>query len=197
MDKKILVLAAALVILLIALAGMVFAMPSWHEKNLGWAGPRFNSTDNMTPPRGCEFNSSPEFNSTGNFTRLPSTEFGFGRFDCNMTRHNETMNWTGQEFNSTQIEEFNQALEAGDYQTAKQLHETYGFGVPLFDKLNETTFAKYSQIYKLSSELRQELGMPSQPSITPEFGGPVADPGFGFAHDMRHRSHRIDQTPIQ
>jgi hypothetical protein len=61
--------------------------------------------------------------------------------------------------NSTELAQFRQALQSNDFSAAKQLHNAYGFGGPLFGKLNETTFAKYSEISRLSEELRQELGM--------------------------------------
>lgn len=72
-------------------------------------------------------------------------------------------------FNSTELRQFQQAIASGDYQAAMQLHNEYGFGGPVFDKLNETTFGQYSQIYNLANELRQELGM----------NGTGAMPGFG------------------
>jgi hypothetical protein len=63
-------------------------------------------------------------------------------------------------------QQFIKAVTSNDYQTAEQLHKEYGFGGKLFDKLNETTFSKYSQIYTLSTELRQELGMTGQPGAS-------------------------------
>ncbi|MFA6214677.1 MAG: hypothetical protein WC717_05370 [Candidatus Micrarchaeia archaeon] len=56
-------------------------------------------------------------------------------------------------------EEFEEAVEAGDFASALALHEEYGFGGPIFGKLNETTFATFSQIHALHEELRQALGM--------------------------------------
>ncbi|MGV8176659.1 MAG: hypothetical protein ACP5NX_02590, partial [Candidatus Bilamarchaeaceae archaeon] len=61
--------------------------------------------------------------------------------------------------NHTRMSEFENAVEAGDFQTAKRLHAEYGVGGPFFDKLNETTFVKYSQIHAMTKELMSELGM--------------------------------------
>ncbi len=70
------------------------------------------------------------------------------------------------QFNSTQVREFRSSVESGDFATAKQLHNKYGFGGPLFGRLNESTFAQYSQIFQLRSQLQnltgalhQELGL--------------------------------------
>ena len=72
-------------------------------------------------------------------------------------------------FNATQLAQFQQAIESGDYAAAQQLHDEYGFGGQLFAKLNQTTFAQYSQIAVLQSQLKnltatlgQELGFKGQ-----------------------------------
>lgn len=80
-----------------------------------------------------------------------------GRGNCSVTNINYT----------AEYQQFIQAIESGNYATAEQLHQQYGFGGKLFDKLNETTFAKYSQIYALTTELREELGMKGQPGAFP------------------------------
>jgi len=68
--------------------------------------------------------------------------------------------------------QFAAAVSNGDWAAAKQLHDTYGFGGPMFDRLTEQTFAKYSSIHKLESqlstlrgELASELGMNETPRI--------------------------------
>jgi len=62
-------------------------------------------------------------------------------------------------FNETAHEEFEAAVESGDFAAATKLHDEYGFGGPMFEKLNATTFAKFSQVHKLQSELMAGLGM--------------------------------------
>jgi hypothetical protein len=79
---------------------------------------------------------------------------GRGNWSLNTTRHFTV-------FNATATQEFVQALMSGNYSQARQLHTEYGLGGMIFDKLNETTFAQYSQIYQLRGELRQELGQNS------------------------------------
>ncbi len=198
MDMKI--LAGAIAISLIAFVGIAFAMPDWHMGAGDWTSSGFNATGNSTGP--------------------PGPGFGRGGFDRNRTMHNNTMNCTGPrfnttdnfmrpprpglnpegnqtvpEFNSSQLEEFKQAIEAGDYQTAKQLHETYHLGGLLFDKLTETTFAKYSQIYGLQNELMQELGL-EEPGIGPRFDGFGRGPEPGFAHGMRNYGNHRATKPV-
>jgi len=58
---------------------------------------------------------------------------------------------------SAEMEEFWQAVAEGDYAAAKQLHEEYGFGGLLFGRLNETTFAEYSQLFSTRRKLMEEL----------------------------------------
>jgi hypothetical protein len=55
--------------------------------------------------------------------------------------------------NSTEVQEFGQAVASGDYATAKSLHDSYGLGGPLFDRLDAVTFVEYSQIYNLQAQL--------------------------------------------
>jgi hypothetical protein len=76
-------------------------------------------------------------------------------------------NSTNATGNSTEYQQFVQAVASNDYATAQQLHQQYGFGGKLFDKLNATTFSQLSQIYTLSTELRQELGITGQPRAFP------------------------------
>jgi len=67
--------------------------------------------------------------------------------------------------NATQMDAFKSAVASGDYATSLSLHNTYGLGGPMFSQLNETTFAKYSNVYNLQTQLadaakefRQSLG---------------------------------------
>lgn len=91
--------------------------------------------------------------------------------------------------------QFEDAVEAGDYTAAKGLHEQYGFGGPLFNKLDETTFAKYAQIHKLQQELRQELGLNETMGMGFGRAGFPGEPGMGRMESgrgqgrgMRHNS---------
>ena len=61
--------------------------------------------------------------------------------------------------NETQIGEFDAAVQSGDFETAKALDNEYHLGGPIFGKLNQTTFATYSQIAVLKRELMIELGL--------------------------------------
>jgi len=49
--------------------------------------------------------------------------------------------------NTTEHEQFQTAVETGDFAIAKSLHEQYGFGGNVFDSLNETSFAKFTQMH--------------------------------------------------
>jgi hypothetical protein len=97
----------------------------------------------------------------------------WGRFKGNST--NATGMWARLKGNSSNVtgnytaeyQQFIQALSSNDYATAQQLNQQYGFGGKMFDKLNATTFSKLSQIYTLSTELRQELGIKGQPRAFP------------------------------
>ncbi len=103
---------------------------------------------------------------------------------------NATGHWGGPGMNSTKpnatiVQQFQQAVASGDYQTAKQLHDTYELGGPLFSKLDSTSFSTYSQIYNtqnqlssLKTQLRQELGPNQTQGNGPMFGG---FRGHGFA----------------
>jgi len=83
--------------------------------------------------------------------------------------------------NATEMGQFRAAVMAGDYAAAKRLHDGYGLGGGLFGRLNETTFAQYSQIYNMSAALEKELGI-NQSRIfgAPRFRGFKA----GFFHGM-------------
>ncbi|MFH2105992.1 MAG: hypothetical protein ABII22_01925, partial [Candidatus Micrarchaeota archaeon] len=49
------------------------------------------------------------------------------------------------QFNSTEMQQFMQAIKAGDYATAKSLHDQFGVGGKRFDLMNETSFAALSE----------------------------------------------------
>ena len=165
MDMKI--LAAALALSLIAFVGVAFAMPNWQNGNWGAAGQN-RTLHNATWNGPCQ-----------NATWQNATWHVRGNWQ-NLTRPN-----------ATEIEQFKHALQTGDYETAKHFYDAYGIGGRLFGKLNETTFAKYSQIYNLQNELRQELGLNGQSDIGPQFEV-GADSGFGFIPGMRQHM-RQDQ----
>ncbi|VVB98435.1 Uncharacterised protein [uncultured archaeon] len=102
--------------------------------------------------------------------------------------HGQNMNATrnvSAPFNATVVQDFRQAVASGNYAEAKQLHDTYGIGGKLFDKMNETTFAKFSQIYGLEASLRQDLGL----NETNRPHGGLFGLGYkaGFANGMMHR----------
>ncbi len=78
--------------------------------------------------------------------------------------------------NSTTIQQFEQSIKSDDFQTAMELHTTYGLGGPIFDKLNSTTFSQYSQIADLQAQLDRELGM------NRSMGGLGGFGGFGMSH---------------
>jgi hypothetical protein len=122
MDQKIM---GAIVVSILAFAGLAFAVPIWQKNSEGQ-------------------------NETARWQEM-----------ANQTQHG----------NSTDLLQFRQALSDGDFAAAKKLHDDYGFGGPLFGKLNESTFAKYAEISKLSQELRQELGMNATGMEPPMMGG--------------------------
>lgn len=95
---------------------------------------------------------------------------------------------------TTGYRQFVQAVSNNDYQTAEQLHNEYGFGGKLFDKLNETTFSQLSQIYTLSTELRQELGMKGQPGASLYARGLVRGFRFGRSVDAHKWQGCITNT---
>jgi len=88
---------------------------------------------------------------------------------------------------SSEYQQFVQAVAGNDYATAQQLHQQYGFGGKLLEKLNATTFSKLSQIYTLSTELRQELGMKGQSRAFPYARGFVN--GFRAGRFVGARGH--------
>lgn len=166
MDMKI--LAAAFAATLLVFAGVAFAMPGWDK----WNGA--NDAAQGRLGRGAW-----QLNGTSEPMPVPPWQNG--------TWH--AGNYS--QFNSTQLEKFRSAVESGDFSAAKQLHDEYGFGGMLFGKLDETTFAKYSRIYQLQSELRnmtsalhQELGLKG--GMGPRGRAFMDGFGMGFASGMRH-----------
>ena len=175
-------------ICLLALAGAVFAASSWHAWS--WQG-IWNGTSRTAHMGGANgtFNSSShgagfrqEANGTWNasfsgmgFRQNANGTRNAGQFmhrNGNYSQSNSTelarMAGNYQQFNSTELAQFNAAVASGDYATAESLHNSYGLGGNLFGKLNETTFAQYSQITGLQNQvknltgaLRQELGLNS------------------------------------
>ena len=120
---------------------------------------------------------------------------------CGMMRRGEGNGTFAQagapRFNSTEQKAFKAAIESGDFAAATKLHEEYGFGGKMFEKLNATTFVKFSQIANLESQLETELGMNATGMMPPLLNRP----GFGmrpgvqggrgmmepeFAKGMRH-----------
>lgn len=109
--------------------------------------------------------------------------FGFGGAH-GAPQNGSWRSMNGTHFNATAIGQFQEAMAAGDYQAAEQLHATYGFGGKMFDKLNETTFGQLSLITNLTKELRQELGFnETAPMPRP----PLGPRPFGT---MMHRMHQ-------
>jgi len=95
--------------------------------------------------------------------------------------------------NSTTIQQFEQSIKSDDFQTATDLHATYGLGGPMFGKLNSTTFSQYSQIVNLEAQLGQELGM-NQSIFMGGFGMQMQHGGFGRSHGFGRRMPRMNQT---
>jgi hypothetical protein len=156
MDLK--VFAAVLAVSLLVFAGIAFAMPGWNRMFGGGGIGVQNGTDGM-----------PIVHRMQNWNGSAPGCVG----------------WNGTDNITAQFNEFSAAVQNGNYDAAKQLHESYGFGGPLFEKLNETTFAKYSQIQKLKGELRTELGMnPGGPQLGGFARGVRAGSGFGFGRGM-------------
>lgn len=104
---------------------------------------------------------------------------------------NMSMGWRFNATNGTwtnytaEYQQFVQAIQNNDYTTAEQLHQQYGFGGKLFDKLNLTTFSQLSQVYTLSTELRQELNMTGQSGMRPFARGFIMGFGQGFRGGFR------------
>ena len=200
MDRKFLIVAAA--IALLAFAGIAFAMHigggmmqgdflAGITQPLDWnihSGPMPNATFDGNGawrghgPMGCAGNST-------NCTAMPRPG-GNG-----MRWGNETANGTAFQLrrgnstaNATQLQSFRQAVASGDYQSALQLHETYGLGGPIFGKLNSTTFEAYSHIYNLQEQLRNATsGLMSQLGLNASQRAPPEKQMPGAGRGMRRR----------
>lgn len=148
MDAKI--LAVASFVVLAVFAGMSFALPGFALRLEGLG----------MQLAGIGMHATPMENATWH-------DGGAGMHGF---MQNCSWNWTNRTFNRTiiaeQMQQFSDAVQNGDYETAKKLHGQYGFGGPMFSMLNETTFAKYSQMSALQEqagalarELQAELGL--------------------------------------
>lgn len=179
MDMKL--MAAAFALSLIAFVGIATAMPNW---NMG-LGQRGNET--WSGPGGCH---GPMDNETWQGQEFMRNETWSGPMMRNETWRGAGMNLT--RFNSTEMNQFKQAIQANDYSTAMKLHQMYGFGGLLFDKLNETTFAKYVQIYLLQEDLRKELGLDEQHG--PQMGLSPGESGPGLMQGMRQQMEPDQNT---
>ena len=127
------------------------------------------------------------FAVSGGHFALPGSGWHQGRPNLNGSHWNmSARNMTGCPQNaSAEFAQFKTAVESGDYASAKALHEQYGFGGRLFGLLNETTFPKYSQAFKLRDELMGELGLDGQPAATHR--GCATGDRSGFARGNHRR----------
>lgn len=159
------------------MAALAFASLSFASGGQGWAAGNGMQEWNGTAKGQGMMNGGarPEWAGSENCTRaLNMTGMMRGR-----AGENGTFAQTGaQRFNSTEQKAFQAAVESGDFAAATKLHEEYGFGGPMFEKLNATTFAKFSQVHKLQSELMADLGMEKMP-------GMMAGEGFGKMQGKR------------
>ncbi|MFA5106616.1 MAG: hypothetical protein WC506_06685 [Candidatus Micrarchaeia archaeon] len=164
MDKTFI---AVLALALAVSVGVTFAASGWRGFDVRMPGEMahgnwtFNGTGNFTDPHGfargeVEMGCQAQNGSSGRACWFEGNESFNGT--RGLMRGREAMNGT---FNSTAMEEFQNAVLSGDYAAASSLHSEYGFGGPMFGKLNETTFATYSQIAVLSRQLHEELGLNS------------------------------------
>ena len=152
MDRRIMFVVLGVAAL--ALAGLAFAAGGQGWNATGFDPQNWNGTvqgHRMMRSHGSE-------NATGSGMMR-----GNGTQALNMTARAEEM------------KQFKQAVLSDDYATAKQINTEYGVGGPIFGKLNETTFAKFSQIANLESQLRQELGL-NATGTPPMMGGFGAKP---------------------
>ena len=142
---------------------------------LGVAALAFASLAFATGGQGMARNWQGDGNTTGCGMMRGGAGDGNGTFA-------HAMNKTGMpRFNSTEQKAFEAAVESGDFAAATKLHGEYGFGGPLLGKLNETTFAKYSQIANLESQLETELGL-NATGMMPPMQGKL---GFGMRPGMQ------------
>ncbi len=108
-------------------------------------------------------------------------------------------NFTAPDMNFTmpdkaQVEKFGNAVRDGDYNTAKALDDEYHIGGPMFSKLNETTFATYSEIAKLQAQLMSELGM--NQTVTDGFSKQMHGPQQFGGPDQTDNGTSGDYHPV-
>lgn len=136
MDMKVIVVLALVAIALLAFASVAVAAPGGNGLGFGMRG---NGNETACP---C----ADGWNASG--------DDGFGK---GMMGRGRGLNATAS-FNETAHEEFETAVLSGDYTAAKQLHDEFGFGGRMFERLNETTFATYSQMRTLEEKARGMAG---------------------------------------
>ncbi|MCX6770824.1 MAG: hypothetical protein NTX79_02100 [Candidatus Micrarchaeota archaeon] len=174
MDRRILFVVLGVAAL--ALAGLAFAA-SGQGWNVTGFGPQDWNGTRMASPEGWNgtFRGHGMMREGVNGTRAQPPEGWNGtRMMRGETNGAQMLNRTAR---ADEMKQFEQAVLSDDYPTAKNLSAAYGFGGPLFGKLNATTFATYSQIANLESQLRQELGMNATGMMPP--GPMMGGPGFG------------------
>ncbi len=161
----------------LAFVGVVYAMPGLHAGLNSWLNHNASIQNGAWQGR----NGSMQNGTWNGCGPMRGMRGGFGRYGVNQSFQNGTWGATNatQHANATEISDFQQAVLNGDYQTAEQLHTQYGLGGPLFGKLNETTFADYSDMSNLALKLDQELGIGNR-----SISGMGA--GMGFAGRMHH-----------
>ena len=146
MDRRIMFVALGIAAL--ALAGLAFAAGGQGWGALGF-GPQGNGTGGPHDWNGTRAAQPGGWNASFSGRGMMRGGFGnsTGMAPPNMTAAKEAKG------------NFDSAVLSDDYATAKSLNAQYGFGNPIFGKLNETTFATYSQIASMEKQLRQELGL--------------------------------------
>ncbi len=164
MENKFIALAAVALVLCAGAAYAAFGFGGFDIRmpgGMGHANWASNSSGNFTGPLGRGWQ---ELNGSGNGT------YAFVRRGVELN----------VSFNSTAAKDFRSAVLSGDYQAAESLHSEYGFGGPIFNMLNETTFATYSQIASLTQALRQELGLNNTAQGAAGFNGALHGVKEGF-----------------
>ena len=143
-------LASIAAIAILAFAGMAFAAGGWRGNFM--MGNYQNYSNGTYNGSGFARGHMAANGTNWNGTSFQPRGFGMG-------------GRANQSFNKTEAASFQSAVLSGDFATAQQLHNEYGFGSPLFDRLNATTFAQVSQIANLQQQiagirktLGQELG---------------------------------------
>ncbi len=196
--------AAVAAIAIAAFAGIAFAAGGWGGGyTMGNWQNQPNSTFNATGfwHGGVALNDT---NWTGGMHTRRMGNNGTGRMGFGRRAGNQT----NQSANAAAFSSFNSAVLSGDFATAQQLHNEYGFGGPIYGKLNATTFAQVSQIANLEQQagniekqLRQELGINGTAlgmmgGFGPMPGGSGSMPMKGMQISRgRTRNNAYHQTP--